>query len=480
MTKTALFSPFWGLGLLALSCGQSWATDSEFDLSASFEVRYFLDDPLQSDQDDSGSNISLAIEPEYYLEWERGEEEQSFTFEGFLRIDQHDDRRTHADIREAYFHNVGEDLELRVGIRRVFWGVTESVHLVDVINQTDGVENLDGEDKLGQPMLNVAWITDFGTVDFFFLPYFRERTFPGPEGRLRPFLNVDDDNPIYEDDAEERHNDFAVRWANSLGGWDFGLSFFKGTAREPRLLFAIDDIQVNGNPPPNCVLSTIPLVGPLINGLVPVLAPNCTDGITIQAINPHLVPAYDQAEQTGLELQYLTEGWFLKLEAIHYSSKVQSYTALATGFEYTWGGPFQTAMDISLIAEYLYDDRGSLSPNSLQGQAISKFISGEDFSIDEAAALQNLQPESYSPFEDDVFIGTRIALNDVQSTDILAGVIIDRQTDAWLGTIEASRRLGESWKASLELRTFEDIPVTDPLYSASQDSLIQLELTRYF
>ncbi|MGB1581720.1 MAG: hypothetical protein ACPHER_09470, partial [Nevskiales bacterium] len=356
----------------------------------------------------------------------------------------------------------------------------ESVHLVDIINQTDAVENLDGEDKLGQPMLNLAWVTGFGTFDFFVLPYFRERTFPGEEGRLRPFLEVRTDDAIYEDPDEEQHVDYAVRWSSFIGGWDVGLSYFRGTAREPRLLFGFDDVQINGNPPPNCILSTLPLLGPLLNGLVPVLAPNCEDFVTLSPVNPHLVPAYDQIEQVGLELQYLAGGWFLKLEAIHYDSAVQQYTALATGFEYTWGGIFQSPYDVSLVAEYLYDDRGSLDPNSPQGIAISKFIAGEDFTVAEGQALQNLQPTSYSPFQDDVFVGTRITFNDVAGTEILAGVISDLDSDALLGTVEASRRLGEGWKASLELRLFEDIPVTDPLYSASQDGLLQLELTRYF
>ena len=477
------FPPFLkgGLGgILFLMAGTVFALEGEFDLSATLEGRYFIDEPLNAEQDHSSTSFSLAIEPEYYVEWERGDNSQSLTFAGFARLDQTDDERSHLDIREAYWHSIGENIELRAGLRKVFWGVTESVHLVDIINQTDGVENLDGEDKLGQPMFNLAWVTEFGTVDFFFLPYFREREYPGAEGRLRPFLNVDTDNPIYEDDAEERHNDFAVRWTNSLAGWDVGLSYFKGTAREPRLLFAVDDVQINGNPPPNCLLSTVPLLGPLLNGLVPVLAPNCEDFVTIQAINPHLVPAYDQIEQTGLELQYLTEGWFLKLEAIHYSSAVQSYTALATGFEYTWGAVFDTPLDVSLISEYLYDDRGALDPNSPQGRAISKFVSGEDFSVAEATALQDLKPQGYSPFQDDLFVGSRIAFNDVQSTEILAGVIVDLESDAWLGSVEASRRLGDNWKASIELRVLEDIPVTDPLFSASQDSLVQLELTRYF
>lgn len=90
------------------------------------------------------------------------------------------------------------------------------------------------------------------------------------------------------------------------------------------------------------------------------------------------------------------------------------------------------------------------------------------------------EPATVSPFQDDVFIGTRISFNDVAGTEILAGVIADLETDALLGSIEASRRLGAGWKLSAEVRTFPDIPVTAPIYSTSQDSLIQLELTRYF
>ena len=68
----------------------------------------------------------------------------------------------------------------------MFWGVTELRHLVDIINQTDLVENLDGEQKLGQPMVQLTLLKDWGTLDFFAMPYFRERTFTGPDGRPRP------------------------------------------------------------------------------------------------------------------------------------------------------------------------------------------------------------------------------------------------------------------------------------------------------
>ena len=97
------------------------------------------------------------------------------------------------------------------GIGKVFWGVTESQHLVDVINQTDLVENMDGEEKLGQPMINFALVRDWGTVDFFLLPGSRERTFPEAEGRLRTTPRVDVEQAVYESSRGKRHIDEAIR-----------------------------------------------------------------------------------------------------------------------------------------------------------------------------------------------------------------------------------------------------------------------------
>jgi len=148
------------------------------------EGRLFPQTALGPEQE--RANISLSFEPEYYLERQDGK--QSFTFTTFFRLDHNDPDSTYLDIRELTWQKNPNAWELRVGIRKVFWGVTESQHLVDVINQTDFVENLDGEDKLGQPMTNFAWIQDWGTLDFFVLPGFRERTFRAPR-TVRPSLS---------------------------------------------------------------------------------------------------------------------------------------------------------------------------------------------------------------------------------------------------------------------------------------------------
>lgn len=355
-------------------------------------------DPRQHD-----NNFALSFQPEYYHEWDNGQ--KGFTFEPFLRIDEHDSQRSHADIRALNWFYVGDGWEMRAGIARVFWGKTESVHLVDIINQTDLVENLDGEDKLGQPMVKFTFIRDWGTIDAFLLPGSRERTFPGVHGRLRNGLPVDDDRASYASSRGRDRVDAALRWSHVIGDWDVALSHFSGTSREPMF---------------------IPVMG--VTGPV--------------ALTPH----YDVIDQTGFELQSTQDAWLWKFELISRSGQGERFTAAAAGFEYTFYGVQGGATDVGLLVEYLYDDR------------------------DEAVAL----------FENDLFLGARVALNDVAGTELLAGVIQDLDSSARLFSLEASRRFGDNWKLSIESRWFVDIPPVETLYGLRRDDFIQAELAYYF
>lgn len=369
---------------------------------ASLEYQGFLHPPLYPEQ--HRAYFSAVLQPEFYRQLENSKD--SFTFVPFVRADQYDSERSHADIRELTWLKVGEDYEWRLGIRKLFWGVTESQHLVDIVNQTDLVENIDTEDKLGQPMVNLALIRDWGTVNVFILPGFRARTFPGVEGRLRTGPRVDADQASYESAHGRRHVDYALRWSKSVSGWDIGLSQFYGTAREPRLLPGVDSAGA-----------------------------------------PVLIPRYDLIHQTGLDLQLTAGSWLWKLEAIRRSGQGPTYSALTGGFEYTFTGAFGTAMDLGLIAEYLYDNRGANAP---------------------------------TPFQDDVMMGLRLALNDAQSSELLIGVIDDRRSAARLFNLEASRRIGGHFKLSLEARAFAGASATDPQYAWRRDDYLQLELARYF
>ncbi len=157
----------------------------ELDLEGSIqiELRVFPGSRSYEGQDRSLLSPSAVLAPELIYETESGVDR--FTFSPFYRFDADDPERTHWDIREAIWLRQGDDWDLQAGFGKVFWGVTESVHPVDIINQTDGVEDIDGEDKPGQPMVNYNREGDLGALELFILPGFRERTFPGSKARLR-------------------------------------------------------------------------------------------------------------------------------------------------------------------------------------------------------------------------------------------------------------------------------------------------------
>ena len=366
------------------------------------ESTYFNQEPFDNRQD-YNLNLSLVLEPEFVHEWDDGQ--QLLAFKPFYRVDQKDSSRTHFDVRELMYEYYARNWELRLGVGKVFWGVTEFQHLVDIVNQTDLVENIDTEDKLGQPMINLALVQDFGTINLFVLPYFRERTFPGRQGRLRTQPPVNTDLTRFESGAEEHHVDFAIRYSHYFGDWDVGLSHFYGTSRDPRFFPAA--------------------VGP---GQI------------------ELVPFYDIINQTSLDLQTTKGNWLWKLEALHRSGQGETYNALAAGFEYTFVGAIGKA-DIGVLAEYHYDDRGK---------------------------------SLLTPFDDDIGIGSRIAFNDSQSSELLAGLIIDRETGGINMNLEASRRLGDSFLLELEARAFTGQSRSDPVFLLSRDDYVKFFLSYYY
>jgi len=372
---------------------------------AAAEFRLFTSKPAFPEQDTSTLPPSLALEPEYLYEWNDGNDR--LTVVPFLRVDAADDERTHADLRELNWLHIGSNWDLRIGLGKVFWGVTESRHLVDIINQTDFVENIDGEDKLGQPMVNLNLLRDWGSLRLFVLPGFRERTFSGREGRFRSALPVDTSRVVFESSAEQKHTDLALRWSHSVGDWDIGLAHFWGTSRNPRLQIALD---ASGQP----------------------------------VLSPH----YDIIHQTSLDLQATKGSWLWKLEAISKDGKGGRFAAMVAGFEYTFYNVLGTGADLGILSEYLYDGRDEQAPAT--------------------------------PFDDDIFLGARVALNDSDNTQLLIGAVIDRKNLSKLFSIEANRRIGDRWVVEFESRIFANVSFSDILFGQREDEFLQLRLKRFF
>ncbi|WP_456459542.1 hypothetical protein [Reichenbachiella sp.] len=386
------------LFLSMLTKAQSEDVYTEFSGNVSFEYRYFLNDGLYPGQKDHFP--AMSIQPEYYMEWQGGKYILNFT--GFGRVDFTDSERNHLDIRELYFQTVNNNWEFSFGLKKIYWGVTEAAHLVDIINQTDNLETFDGEQKLGQLMAHYSYITNFGTFDLFAMSLFRKRNFPGVDGRLRTPDPIQTNELTFESDMGRSRPEGAIRWSHYFGPVDIGVSHFYGTGREP-----IVSIQNDGT----------------------------------------LLGVYPVIHQTGLDLQATTGPILWKFESIIRKSDIQDMKALDVGIEYTFGNIGGSGVDLGLLGEYLYDDRGDVALGSLQS---------------------------------DVFLGGRLAFNDVQSTEFLFGTILDVNRSTRLISLEGNRRFGDAFKASVEMRLFQNVSDKEFIYLFREDDFLKFELGWYF
>jgi hypothetical protein len=380
----------------------SFSAFAEFSGNVAVEAVTFPEDAKFEEQFEH--NTTLSFQPKWDGEWNDGDD--LWSVELFMRADDKDSEREHADIRELLWLHLDGDNEWRVGVNTMFWGVTESQHLVDVINQVDGVEGIDGEEKLGQPMIHLKRYQDWGVLDFLLLPGFRERTFRGEEGRPRLSPVVDTDQTEYESSAEQHHIDYALRFSQTYNDLDLGVSWFSGTSRDPLLLPGSDN-----------------------------------DGEAV------LIPFYEQITQIGVDAQLLYLDWIWRLELIHREADSSDRDAFIFGFEYTFFGVFDSVCDIGAIVEFSHDNR----PENLRGV-----------------------------YDRDLFLGARFALNDAQSTEVLTGFLVDVEKYSRNFRIEASRRIGQSWKATLELQTFANLDEDDPLIAFEDDDYLLLDMAYYF
>ncbi len=303
------------LALIAPSL-QAQGTDLSGEIS--LQSRWYADDWVAPAQ--HSSNRALSVETTLHG---NPADNSSVEFTPFFRYDHTETTTTHADVREAHFLSYGDwsknSWELKLGISRVFWGVTEIHNLVDIVNQVDQIDHPRDRPKLGQPMVQLTIFGDWGTAETFILPYHRPRAYSHRLGTSPTGRQISED-PQYESGAGKQHVDFALRYSHAVGLVDFGLSAFVGTSREPTFLL-----------PENVTLP--------------------------------IIPYYENIRQLGIDTQITTESWLYKLEAIHRSGlrnrlgEEENYNATVLGVEQAIYGPLGSNADFTLISEWLYDSR---------------------------------------------------------------------------------------------------------------------------
>ncbi|MCY3940793.1 MAG: hypothetical protein OXG29_06905 [Gammaproteobacteria bacterium] len=355
----------------------------------------------------------LVVEPTLY--WDIAEQ-ASFTFTPLYRYDSADSRRTHADLREAYLLMYGDWGDSFWELRVGFDRVFWGV--VELHNLVDVVNQFDLiEHPREEAKLGqpMAYLTVSGG-------WGTAEWLVLPYHRKRTFAGSGGrfrgslplvDDALYESGAEERHVDLAARYSNSIGPLDFGLSAFAGTNREPFFVPAL---------PP---------------GLIP-------DPAT------PFIPYYEQIRHFGLDAQLTTGDWLYKLEAIRRSGarnlagREEDYHAFILGLERNVYAVFGSTVDMVLLAEWHDDSRGSLATNA---------------------------------WANDLFVGVAVTFNDVQSTELTAGILGDLSRSYRALNLGLRRRLSDNWSMRLEAIAQLKVDPLDLTYDVRRDSFLGLDFT---
>ncbi|RFA28396.1 hypothetical protein CAI21_12565 [Alkalilimnicola ehrlichii] len=362
------------------------------------EHRQFFRTPIYDDARDE--QPSIALQGQWFLPWG---ERSNFDLTVFGRLDAVDSERRRVDLREAKWVYMGDSWDFTAGYALVYWGVVESQRLVDVINQRDPLEDITGNVRLGQPMLHGRYFAGAVTYEAFVMPWFRERPFASSPARLRLPLEVDTGQAEYESSQERRHIDLALRSTFTLGTWDAGLHVFRGTNREPEL--------------------------------------RLSEG------QDFLFPFYEQMTQFGVDIQRTVGSTLWKFEGIYRSPREDSYFAYAAGLEHAFYQVFESNIDVSILLEHNWDERGD---------------------------------DATTPYQNDLFTGVRIVMGDVAGTEALIGVYNDLDYGGRFGRLQASRRFGNNLRGIAEAYWFSPRKEEDAIYPYRREDHIIVGLDYFF
>lgn len=313
----------------------------------------------------------------------------------FGNWDAQDEERRYADIRQASLHWRRDGLSLGLGVGTFFWGVSETLNIVNVLNQSDLRQAVDGKDKLGQSFASVGLRLGSGELSLYYLPTFREREFP-----QRPSFGLPvSDSARFETSA--KGGDIALRGLFYVGDLEAGLGYFNGTRRAPLL-------------------------------------------IRDSPVDTELKPFYIETENLLLDALYLVGDTILKLEAKTGRELDQGFFAANLGIEYPVYALPDSVQDLSLIAEYLLDDR------------------------DEQAETLG---------QNDLFVGLKTTFGDIGSSQFRGVVSYDFESGANYADLSLKHRLNDWFRIETRALLFLNAgPEDTALYPVRDEDFIELKL----
>lgn len=200
---------------------------STYDIAVT--ARHFFND---SNRIDDVSLYSFSKGVELKTDASGSVSEFKWRLSVYASFDDKDEDRRYADFREATLTYDWHELSFTAGFTRMFWGVSESINVVNVINQADIRDNINGKEKMGQQHFSVQYNGDASELQVVYMPVFREQVFG-----LRPsFLLPISDRAKYEDGHKE--GGWAARFKQYGDQSEWAIGYFSGTRRIPNLVIS--------------------------------------------------------------------------------------------------------------------------------------------------------------------------------------------------------------------------------------------------
>ena len=143
----------------------------------------------------------------------------------------------------------------------------------------------------------------------------------------------------------------------------------------------------------------------------------------LELTSGNVAPRYDLSYQASADAQLTLDALTLKAEGFVrlWTNQLIAFGGAGVGADYTLYQVFDEA-NLTFAGEFVFDTRPLSGPITF--------------------------------FDHDAFAGARLAFNDVASTELNAGALIDVVDGSTFGTVEASRRLGEHWRITASANLF--------------------------
>lgn len=226
-----------------------------------------------------------------------------------------------AEYKEGYFDPtiakvswLEDSYQIDIGYDLLYWGVTEGINVINIVNQRDQIRDYFLKQGLGQSMVAVSYFGDNVTLDAYILPKFEELNFGGTQRPWGLGLPVDDSQSTYESSQGKYHTDYAARLSGRIDDLEYGLIYFDGTYRKP--LYNVEDS------------------------------------------GKYLIPYYIQGSTVGLDAQYIIGSNIYKLELGYFNpDSFKDYISTTFGVERTLDSSLIGDGDSTVYIEYYYDSR---------------------------------------------------------------------------------------------------------------------------